>query len=399
MIDRPGGGQTYLVFAGSFYGWVGRLRLQVDGMQVGLEDYRLFEVNASVPSQPQTKAALAPFKEAIVAQFSEVYRRPLAWALLPIANEIDPRTNKRDTAIGDLITDAYREAGHTEIAVEAGGFIDEGLPWGVVVGNDVFHTMPYGFPDSTTGLGFHLVTFTLTGAELLGALEYTLAAQGDFTPQVSGMTFRYDSRQPPFGQVLVETLRIRGQPFDPERRYRIAANEAVALRFLPTLGAQPQDVVIGGFAYDAIRDLVERRGLLFPVVGRIVDVGAVSQPRSAKRSGCLARSTVRSSVVVVPVVVAVVVAVMMLVRHTAVWRGGSTGRARQSRCRSQRDQAVELGGEVLAEHQAAIDQPLQGMRYPARVVVERPVALLHRQARIAGRDPLVLRPRERDVLP
>ncbi|MEZ4821794.1 MAG: 5'-nucleotidase C-terminal domain-containing protein [Ignavibacteria bacterium] len=63
---------------------------------------------------------------------------------------------------------------------------------------DVFRAVGYGY-DTTNGLGLRLVTFDISGIELIKGLEVSLSMLGidsDFQLQVSGMKFRYDPNMP-----------------------------------------------------------------------------------------------------------------------------------------------------------------------------------------------------------
>ena len=73
---------------------------------------------------------------------------------------------------------------------------------------------------------------------------------------------------------------MNGRPLAPDRPYSVTMNEAV-LVFLPLLGipaADPQVLPIVG--WEAARDLVRDRHLLWPVPeGRIIYVGLVATRR------------------------------------------------------------------------------------------------------------------------
>ena len=282
-VEGPDGGTTLIVSAGEYYRWVGRLTLSVDGDAVSLVDYELLSAGASAPALPQVEAVVATLQAGIVARYGEVYHQQLAVADRPILEDWDPRHNKRDTALGNLFTDAYRAAGNTEIAIEALGFLDEGMPAGPIVGADVFRSMAYGKPQADPATGgyivrpFRLATFRLYGAELLRALEFALASGHDLFPQVSGMQLEFDSSRPPGSSRLVAgTVRVGDQPVSPSQLYTVTGNEGLVM-FLSELGLTPHDVQpLDVSAFDAARSLVEARGVLGPVVtGRIRDVAAI----------------------------------------------------------------------------------------------------------------------------
>jgi 2',3'-cyclic-nucleotide 2'-phosphodiesterase (5'-nucleotidase family) len=280
-VSRPAGGTTLIVSAGSYYRWVGRLRLLVDveGGAVSLAGYELIDVDRRVPELPEVDAVVRALEAGIVARYGNVYRRGLALAIGTIPVAFDPDRPQRDTAVGNQWSDAYRARTGTDIAVEVRGYLDEPLPGGIVVGADIFRVNSGGLPvfDPAAGtlsiMPFRLVTFSLTGAQLVQALETTLVVAPDVFPQVSGMRFDYDSRRPAGAQVILESVRVQGRPLRPDRLYSLTTNEAVAM-FLPLLGIEAADVqVTSHVAYEAARDLIRSRGVLLPwPQGRIRDL-------------------------------------------------------------------------------------------------------------------------------
>lgn len=283
-VARSGGGSTLLVSAGSFYGWVGRLRLLVDDAGVTLEDYRLFTVDEAVAPLPEVQQAVELLQWGVVASQGDLYHAPIAWAEQAITNEAGDGAARRDTPIGDLWTDAYRASTGSELAVEAAGFLDEGLPAGTVVAADLLRVNGYGVP-VIPGEGappfvrsFQLVTFLISGAELVEGLELGLALPGGLFLEVSGMRYDFDSSRPPFERVVPGSVRVRGRRLDPQRLYRATANEGVVM-FLPQLGIEVSEVqVTATSVYQAARTYLEARGdIEAPRAPRIRDLAATHQ--------------------------------------------------------------------------------------------------------------------------
>ncbi|HWR17602.1 MAG TPA: bifunctional UDP-sugar hydrolase/5'-nucleotidase [Terriglobales bacterium] len=278
MVVSPTG-TTIIVSAGQYYRWVGKLRLNYDGTHVSMVDYSLLSVDENVPAYPSLQAVVDSLKPEIVARYGDIYHTQIAWATAPISKEFDPDHIKRDTALGDLVADAYRNHTGTEIALEASGFINEDMPPGPIVGADVFRVMSYGIPHMTqTGLSidlFRLATFRISGAELIKGLEITLT-NTDLYPQISGMRFEMDSRNPPYQRILLDTVHINGHKLDPTRLYSVTGTEGLVM-FLPMMGLEVQDVhILPDTAYDAIKALVIQRAILDPAYsGRIRDVASI----------------------------------------------------------------------------------------------------------------------------
>ena len=93
----------------------------------------------------------------------------------------------KETAIGNLCTDAFRQMAGTDIAILNGGGLRNDLPQGDVTRNDLLNLMPYGNVMSTA---------LLTGQQLLDALEVAVRIlpieNGGFM-QVSGLRMEVDT--------------------------------------------------------------------------------------------------------------------------------------------------------------------------------------------------------------
>src|SRR5258708_624071 len=117
---------------------------------------------------------------------------------------------------------------------------------------------------------------------------------------------------------------------------------------------------------------------------------------------CLMRVSSRAAaaLVVVSLVVPVVPVVIFLVaaeRHGG--HGGQRARRRgYALCQSERDQSRVLAGGVLAQHQAILDHLPDRVGHPVLVLLEGPIALLDRPARIPAGQAAGPCPRERDEL-
>jgi 5'-nucleotidase/UDP-sugar diphosphatase len=284
-IARPGGGTTFIVSAGHHYRWVGRLRLSYGGGEVGLVDYALIGADADTPSAPTVQAAVDTLKAGIVALYGDMYHQPLALALRDITMDWDLDKAKRDTPLGNLITDAYRAWTGTDMAMEPFGFMGDPLAEGPVVGADVFRAMSYGnykTSPRTFVRPWRLETYQMTGANMLMALEILLHYGGDYFPQVSGLRFQYDSTAGFGRKILLDTVEVGGLPIDTGALYSFTATEQVygalaSLLHIPT----ENPIVLTAYAFDAVRSFVNsRHQLVFTTSGRIRDIAAL--PRGKK---------------------------------------------------------------------------------------------------------------------
>lgn len=276
-LTGPGGWQTTVVSAGEFYSHVGEVHLLVNPEMGGVTvtGAEVIPVNRGVPAEPTVAALVEQIESAIVAKYTDVYDTPVALAVRDILKEWDPTSPKRDTGLGDFVTDAMRLRTRTDIALAATGLLGDRIYHGPVVGADLFRVTSYGY-DRSTGLGFKLVTVDMTGGEIMKALEGTLQYYGlddAFFLQFSGLTYRFDSSKPALGRVVPGSVRIHGIPLDPGASYTVTFNEGIA-GLLPLLGIQVTNLVVRpDFEVSVVEDYAKLlRILAYGPMGRIKDV-------------------------------------------------------------------------------------------------------------------------------
>ncbi|HTS00230.1 MAG TPA: 5'-nucleotidase C-terminal domain-containing protein [Bacteroidota bacterium] len=270
-----GGKVTLILQAGAFYLNVGKLRLNVNGPHVTFVDYQMIPVDARVPAVPDIQAVVNALKAGIVQFYGDVYHKPVGVALCDLAVEYDPASQIRDTPMGDLVTDALRKKGGTQLGFSATGLINEKIYAGPIVGADVFRSFPYGF-DITTKLGLKLVRVTTDAASIVTGLEAALSFEGiteDYAPQISGMTFRYNGANPVGSRVILPSIRIGGKPVDFTASYTMTVDEGLAA-LLPLLGIKVSaEEVMPDFEYTVVKDYIHRLGVVaYRPEGRIRDV-------------------------------------------------------------------------------------------------------------------------------
>ena len=124
-----------------------------------------------------------------------------------------------EAAIGNLVADAMRLSAEADVTVMNAGSIraNEIYAAGATLRRrDILSELPFG---NTT------VLVDLAGADLLAVLEHGFSSAGEPSgrfPQVSGLKVAYSAKGPPGRRV--RSLTIGGEPLDPGRRYRVAAN-------------------------------------------------------------------------------------------------------------------------------------------------------------------------------
>ncbi|HEY3357972.1 MAG TPA: 5'-nucleotidase C-terminal domain-containing protein [Polyangia bacterium] len=278
QVANPYGQKVLIVEAGTQYQHVGSMHFTLGPTGVTLDDYTLLDVDATVPAAPQVQGVVNYLKYGIMAQYGDVYYTPVAYATADVKYDYDPidtTTPKRDTAMGNLITDAYRAKTHTDVAITPNGLISEGLSHGYIVAEDLFRPVSYGY-DTETGLGLKMATFDMMGYELVKGLEVGLAYYGinqDFFLQASGITFKFDPRRPVGQRVMLPTLRINGQKLNPYKKYSVTVNTGVVY-LLPLLGVTVTNLqFLPDLEYSVLKSYVSQLGLVsYKSQGRIKDV-------------------------------------------------------------------------------------------------------------------------------
>lgn len=274
LVADPSGKEVPIVRAGEHYQWVGKLTLSVDGGQVSLAGYQLVPVDASAPRVPAIAEQVDQLKLGIDALYGEdFWHEQIGFALIDVAKDVVPGSPARDSPVANLITDAYRAKGQTDIALTVYGFLTEGLTAGPVVGDDAFRVVGDGIDPSGAGLGFPLFRIEMTGGNLLAMLQTTLGAGKDFFAYVSGMRYVFDSRKPAGRQLVVAF--VDGRAVQPKRIYSATVNLGVVqgLAQFPNLQIAGPPQPLGVDEYPAVRDWIRGLGtLLYFPQGRILDL-------------------------------------------------------------------------------------------------------------------------------
>lgn len=204
---------TIITQTGRYGEHLGKLALTVTKTagvttSVALDSYQLIPIDDSVAGDVTTQARVDGYITAIDGLLapSFAYAEPLG------TTAFDVPAGPGETAIGDLVTDAYRRLVSTvtlsqvDLAIDASGAIRTGLArgqTGVLAFDDVFRVLPLGIgPDGNPG--YPLVSFYLDGVSLRSGLELSAAADvvgSDYVLQMAGVSGTYDPTQPPFQRV------------------------------------------------------------------------------------------------------------------------------------------------------------------------------------------------------
>lgn len=200
---------------------MGRIDLNISKSTGELEsiDWEVIKVTKDTPEAPEFSAVYKKY-----ANLLAELKKPVGRTTVPLdARSAEGRT--KETNVGNFITDAFRKATASDVALLNGGSIraDELIPAGQLTVRNVLSLLPFKNK---------IVKIEITGATLRAALEHGVsrtaedAEPGGF-PQVSGIQFSFDASKPP-GSRIVE-LKVNGLPLDENRKYTLVAPTFVAL--------------------------------------------------------------------------------------------------------------------------------------------------------------------------
>jgi 5'-nucleotidase len=194
---------------------IGRLDLRIGEGKVLWAKARNLPVSSGIAPDPMVNQLIDRYAEELEEQTGKI----LGEALVDLDGE-PIRIRSQETNFGDLVADLLRREFGTEIALINSGQIRGSIPAGPVTMRNVFSVLPF---DSQT------VTFTITGRELLLALENSASrlpqTVGRFL-QVSGLIVSYDLSAPPGSRV--REVFADGQPLEATRQYSVATDAFLA---------------------------------------------------------------------------------------------------------------------------------------------------------------------------
>ena len=175
----------------------------------------------------------------------------------------------QETNIGNLITDAFRKATRSDVALMNGGSIraDSLISAGRLTKRDLLSIIPFKNK---------IVKLELTGATLRAMLEHGVARSAEDRepgrfPQVSGIRFTFDAARPAGSRVVAVT--VNGVSLDEQKKYSLATTNFLAdggdgyeilkgARVLITPDQGPSD-------FDVVRQAIASRPISPKVDGRI----------------------------------------------------------------------------------------------------------------------------------
>jgi 5'-nucleotidase len=171
---------------------------------------------AHVPADPKMEAALKPYAEEITP-----FNRVIGEAAVPLDLR-EETVREQESNFGNYVADVLRSAMGADAALINGGAFrdDRILKPGPIRLRDLYTALPF---DN------RMVLIEITGKQLMEAFENGVSMAekraGRF-PQVSGISFTFDPRQP-VGDRVTE-VKIGGEPIEPDRIYTLATVDFLA---------------------------------------------------------------------------------------------------------------------------------------------------------------------------
>jgi 2',3'-cyclic-nucleotide 2'-phosphodiesterase (5'-nucleotidase family) len=160
---------------------------------------------------------------------------------------------KVETAVGDLVADAVREALHTDLAFIAASELkskDEPIPAGKVASTAISSLVSY--PND------RLAVLSLTGKAIQLALERSVSIYPQPSLgflQVSGLRFTYDASKPLGNRV--SSVMVGSTPLTDDARYSVAVTKSMANGALGYWKVWTQDSIKPGATDTTIVKAVE----------------------------------------------------------------------------------------------------------------------------------------------
>lgn len=229
---------TIIVQAKCYGDYLGVLELQIDETTQKIANYSKANVLRTVVAGPQATA------DAGIAEIVDRYNDQIRTEFGKVIGSSAVDLQRRDFAesnIGNLITDAMREATGADIAFQNGGGIRSDLPAGEITVEKLYTLLPF---DN------QLVIMDLKGSQVLVLLEESADKHSKML-QISGMSVEYDLTRPAGSRVVQAS--VQGKPLQPDSIYRVATNDFLAAggdQFMPF--EEGRNLSYG----DALRDIV-----------------------------------------------------------------------------------------------------------------------------------------------
>jgi len=225
-------------------------------------DFEAIPVTDAVADDPQVAAVVAEYEKQLNASLGQVIGKTSV--------ALDARASVirfGESNLGNFLADVYKQAVGADCALLNSGGIRSDTTYGPgdLTKKDILSILPF---ENT------LVKVRLTGAHIKRLLEHGVSVAGQEDgrfPQVSGLEFGYDARQPVGSRVT--SIQLGGKPIDPGKSYTLAVN-AYLLGGGDGYDFKGADVLVkpeeGPVEPDVVMEAIKKMGTIAPhVEGRI----------------------------------------------------------------------------------------------------------------------------------
>ncbi|MCE5335712.1 MAG: bifunctional metallophosphatase/5'-nucleotidase [Desulfobacteraceae bacterium] len=203
---------TIIVQAGCNGVYLGRLAISFDTAKRKITSYSQRDVLRLVSEA--SGASFDPVVAKIVEKYESQVRTEFSRVVGTASVDLS-RSAAKESNLGDLITDAMRDASGAQIAFHNGGGIRTDIAKGPITLEQIYTVLPF---DNV------LVSMEITGGQIMEVLEKSIL--GEKILQVSGIQVEYDLAKPAGARVV--SVQVEGRPLDAGVSYRIATNDFLA---------------------------------------------------------------------------------------------------------------------------------------------------------------------------
>ncbi len=236
-------GTTRIVQAGSRISNLGRVRIEVENGEVVSIDGELLDLFAQdVRERPELARKVRSYQEQIDEEYGEVLGElARAW-----------RRRGASTNVGIWLSEALADGTDSDFGLMNNGGIRSDLTAGPITRLDVYRVLPFHN---------YVTTFTISGAQLLHLLQIQAekaAERGRGRLQIGYLTGRWAREG---NKIVLVDATCRGKPIDPQRTYRGASADFIAVSQADHyFDCEPQNVrvldqTLAAFIEDRIREV------------------------------------------------------------------------------------------------------------------------------------------------
>ena len=180
---------------------------------------RLIEIDRTLMMDPATQKVVSAWNDSVAKRLGS--EKTIATLAFPLDGR-DQTSRAKESALGDLVTDAIRLGTGADAAIMNSGTmrIDDMLPAGPMTNYQLESI--FLFPDET-----RIMTFPITGARLRTILEHGVAAgsvgKGPYL-QVSGLKYSWDPMKPSGSRIVGDIQKTDGTVIKPGDTIRLSFN-------------------------------------------------------------------------------------------------------------------------------------------------------------------------------